>query len=154
MYGLVYAIAWFSSSMLSRRWRQTISSLPHRPPSSLPALRLNKYFEPIHFLKIKTQQVYWLLVKTQCHIHKVEPSCKAKWNSIFDIEANEWASIFTSPFFTCRSTKLQSFQYRLLHRTITCNHWLFKVKIKDSPLCDWCKEDDTIEHFFYIVTML
>ena len=48
--------------------------------------------------------------------------------------------------------KLQSFLYRLLHRIITCNHWLFIAKIKDTPSCKYCKLDYTIEHFFWHCT--
>ena len=57
-------------------------------------------------------------------------------------------SIYVNAFKTCRSTKLQSFQYRILNRVIACNHWLFNIKIKDSPNCDTCKIDDTLHHVF------
>ena len=56
--------------------------------------------------------------------------------------------IYTNAFISCRSTKLQSFQFRLLHRTIACNHWLFNIRIKDNPNCDTCQVDDTLSHFF------
>ena len=56
-----------------------------------------------------------------------------------------------SDFIVYQSYKIQSFQYRILNRIITCNHWLYNVKIKNSPLCD-CGEDDTIEHFFIVCT--
>ncbi len=40
--------------------------------------------------------------------------------------------IFKLPFHTVRDTKLQSFQFRLLHRIIPCNKWLNTIKIKNS----------------------
>ena len=43
--------------------------------------------------------------------------------------------------------RLQSFQYRILHRIMTCNHWLFYAKIKDKLKCETCDFNDTLEHF-------
>ena len=62
--------------------------------------------------------------------------------------AFDWEKIFCLPYKICRSTRLQSFQYRILHRIITCNQWLFNAKIKDNPNCETCNCDDTLEHFF------
>ncbi len=41
----------------------------------------------------------------------------------------------------------QSFQYKLLHRVIACNAWLKNVRIKNTPTCQYCNEDDDIQHF-------
>jgi hypothetical protein len=32
---------------------------------------------------------------------------------------------------------------------VNCNYWLHKIKIIDSPVCRFCKEIETIEHFFF-----
>ena len=46
--------------------------------------------------------------------------------------------------------KLRSFQYRLLHCAIVTNVHLFKWKIKNTPLCSFChEEDENISHLFY-----
>lgn len=48
------------------------------------------------------------------------------------------------------STKLRNFQFRYLHRAIFCNNTLYRWKIKDSPLCDFChQEPGTLEHVFF-----
>lgn len=62
---------------------------------------------------------------------------------------DEWREIYLRPFSSTRETKLQSFQYRLNHRLITCNRLLFKYRIKDSDLCSLCDQRDTLEHFFF-----
>ena len=79
---------------------------------------------------------------------KMKPKCITKWNEIYQNENLVWEKIFSLPYNICRNTKLQSFQYRVLHRTITCNHWLFITKIKQDPNCDICQLDDTLSHFF------
>lgn len=51
------------------------------------------------------------------------------------------------PYVTTRETKMHSFQYRVLHRLITCNKYLHKLKICDDPKCTYCREEDTMVHF-------
>ncbi len=51
-------------------------------------------------------------------------------------------------FKTVRDTKLQTFQYRILHYIIPYNELLFNVKIKNSNICSSCNETDTLPHFF------
>ena len=47
------------------------------------------------------------------------------------------------------STKLQFFQFHLLHRIIFTNAKLFEWKLVQSPLCSFCGiEEETIKHFF------
>ena len=44
---------------------------------------------------------------------------------------------------------LQSFQYKVLNRTIICRYNLYKWKIISSKTCNYCIQTDTIEHHFY-----
>ena len=52
------------------------------------------------------------------------------------------------PFKATRETKLQSFQYRLIHRIIPCNKWLYNITIKDSSKCNYCEKEDDLSHYF------
>ncbi len=101
----------------------------------------------IHPINLKSKDFYWkLLIKKtkQC-----EPACKNKWIKEFIIEPDSWESIFLIPFTACRETKLQTFQYKIIHRIFPCNKWLYTVKVSDSPLCPICGDkEDTIVHFF------
>lgn len=79
-----------------------------------------------------------------------QPTAKKKWEATVNIPSNdEWKDHYTRAFRTTRETKYQSFQCRLLHRVITCNHLLFRWKMREDGLCDVCDREDTIEHFFY-----
>ena len=44
---------------------------------------------------------------------------------------------------------LHSFQYKVVHRVLNCNKNLHKWKIKDSPVCIYCPETDSIEHHLF-----
>ena len=36
----------------------------------------------------------------------------------------------------------------LVHRIIPCNKWLYDITICESSLCSFCKEEDSLTHFF------
>ncbi len=59
-----------------------------------------------------------------------------------------WNRMFCLPFKICRKTKIQSFQYKLIHRVIACNAWLKTIRIKNTPTCQYCNEYDDIQHLF------
>ena len=67
-----------------------------------------------------------------------------------NFDVNKWSNIFTIPFNVTRETKLQSFQYKLIHRVIPCNKWLHMVNIKANDKCVYCKSNttDDLLHFF------
>ena len=99
-------------------------------------------------LKLKSRQIYWALINMHNNSTNTAPKCITKWNPLYCLLAFDWEKIFCLPYIICRITHLQSFQYRIQHRIIKCNHWLFNAKIKDNPNCATCNCNDTLEHFF------
>ena len=81
-----------------------------------------------------------------------EPQCKTKWCEYFPlfkcVDNSVWERIFEMPFLVTRETKLQSFQYRLVHRIIPCNKWLYNISIRETSKCTFCDNEDTIIHYF------
>ena len=98
--------------------------------------------------QLQSRQIYWFVFYLNNQTQNNEPKCISKWSALYENETFAWDRIFSLPYKICKNTRLQSLQYRLLHRIITCNHWLFNAKIKASPNCETCKCDDTLEHFF------
>ena len=95
--------------------------------------------------KDTTKKVYTLLNAK----NKFIPTCIKKWSEIFpEIMVTSWKDTFIRTFNFSRETKLQSFQYRILHRTIPCRKKLFEQKIVDSSDCLICGEQDNLQHFF------
>ncbi len=80
-----------------------------------------------------------------------QSSCINKWTIDYpkfeNVEQTLWKNIFCSAFHTTRETKLQSFQYRILHRTITYRKKLYDKKLVDSPNFLYCNNIDDIKHF-------
>ena len=96
---------------------------------------------------IQTKEIYWKTVENNIQ----EPSAIEKWNEKLEIDS--WPQIFKLPYKCTRKTKLQTLQYKIIHRIFPCNYWLQKIKIKESDICNFCNNADTIEHYFYNCTM-
>ena len=89
------------------------------------------------------KDVYKVLI----HRKAVQPTAVDRWNEIFDIDPSDWVNIYRLPYSTTRETKLQSLQYRIIHRIIPCRKWLFIQHVVDSSICNICGEPDDILHF-------
>ena len=73
-----------------------------------------------------------------------------KWEKLLDIEITDWSEYFVIMKRSCRDTYLRNFQFKFLHRIIATNSFLYKIKLKDTHLCTFCKaNDETIEHLFF-----
>ena len=107
--------------------------------------------------KIKTTSSTWTWniikgsnrkVKDALHTDTKLPTATAKWNAQF--QNLNWEKIFALTFRTTGDRQLQWFQMRILHRILPTEKYLFMCKIKDSPLCSFCKnENETLVHLFW-----
>ncbi len=88
------------------------------------------------------------------YLSKHNPISINKWTNFFpeldSVSISIWIRIFKLPFRTVRETKLQTFQYKIIHHIIPCNVWLFNLKFKNSKICNYCNEIDTQPHFFLL----
>ena len=103
----------------------------------------------MHLLsQVSCQMYYSKFVKCKGRV----PSCVRKWTEEYPefrtACASIWPNIYKKHFSITRETKLQSFQYQIIHRLITCKKRLFDMKIAENPECDFCKDIDNIRHFF------
>ena len=116
------------------------------PDCQGPGLIINNVYKSI--MNMKCKDFYWLLVDRI----DSKPSCITKWAEVFpsfvDVEPEIWERIFTMAFSVVSEPKIQSFQYRLIHRIIPCNEWLYNIKVKDTNVCDYCNAKDDILHYF------
>ena len=62
---------------------------------------------------------------------------------------DDWADVFRIPYTCTKSTKLQAFQYQVIHRYIPTKRFLFVRHIVDRPNCFKCNDDDTITHHLF-----
>lgn len=81
-------------------------------------------------------------------------SSQLKWETVFHTPQQErdefWNKGYSLPFKTVRETKIQAFQYKVLHRLLPCNKYLKIIKVKEEDTCISCPEVDTLEHFLFL----
>ena len=76
------------------------------------------------------------------------PKAVAKWNNTF--LGLDWPAIYSSLKNSTSDTRFKWFQYRILHRVLTTNDYLYKTKVIDSDRCTCCKtEKETISHLLW-----
>jgi hypothetical protein len=49
-----------------------------------------------------------------------------------------------TPFSVTKNTKLQDFQYKLIHRILITNSFLHKCGLKEIELCTFCAETNVM----------
>ncbi len=99
--------------------------------------------------KCKCKEFYWHIINSNIRI----PSTICQWQKVFiplkKTDRSFWKSIFRMPFITVRDTRIQTFQYCLIHRIVPCNEWLFKLTVKPYITCEYCFHSDSLIHLFY-----
>ena len=105
--------------------------------------------ENISLLKSKlkpTKCFYPILVKEFIQ----EPKrIMEQWNHELDLTTDsiKWKEVFSLAFKISPEAKLQSFQYKILHRILYTNPLLFKCNLKATELCSFCHETkETLLH--------
>ena len=74
-----------------------------------------------------------------------------KWCKVIPnfVSLEEFCSCFMYRFKCTNSTKLRDFQFQLLHKRLPSNKELYYWKIKDTKMCDFCNNEDSILHTIY-----
>jgi hypothetical protein len=107
-------------------------------------VKINKTMR--HIKNLKAKDTYWhLLTKTT-----KRPTSEKKWKEKTDLDLTEeeWATIYTLNRQLTRDTRILNFQFKITHRLLACGYNLKTWKIKDTNICEQCKQhEDTIEHF-------
>lgn len=67
----------------------------------------------------------------------------------YDMNEFDWGNISELPFKVTLESKIQTMQYQILNWIVRTNNYLYKIKLKDSSLCSFCKLNiETIENLY------
>ena len=133
---------------------QIRQSIPYVWRNMLYSTDSYENIEEIHYIdnkkvkllsKSNSKNFYWYFINKK----RRSPTSRIKWKNLFHyLEDDNWAKIYKRSFQITKETKMQSFQFKIIHRVITCKQKLNEMRIIDSPNCDYCQEIDDITHFF------
>ena len=76
------------------------------------------------------------------------PTAQRRWEAE-GISFDKWKHVYERPYKITSSTKLQSLQYKIIHRFFPTRKFLCVRMVVDDPFCDECTDIETIEHYFY-----
>lgn len=93
-----------------------------------------------------SKEIYSVLNNKSCI-----PTGIVRWNDILNVDKEiSWRKLCKLPFIVTKNSKLQWLQYRIIHRIISTNKFLYKINKASNTLCTFCKKDEeTIEHLFW-----
>ena len=79
------------------------------------------------------------------------PKCESKWNKELKLKGDfDWKQIHRKYFSITKDTNLIWFNFRIIHRILGTNKYLFMSKIRNDNLCSLCQmEVKTIMHIFF-----
>ena len=94
--------------------------------------------------KINPKYAYTIILQTCVPEKKM-----AFWNDTQDPDQLSWDKIHMNNFKCTINTRVRSFYFKLFHKAIALNNFLYKIKRKDSPNCSFCKNaPETYTHLF------
>ena len=77
-------------------------------------------------VEMKCKNFYWTMISKD---FVREPAAIARWSECFTLSKSNWQDIFALAFNCSIETKLQSFQFSVLHRFVPYKSKLFKMKL-------------------------
>ncbi len=123
---------------IPKKWKHILKQYTYTAP-------ISNIENSIHIDKCKN--IYCHLINNIQHT----PKAITSWENVYSNFKNKgnifWDTILKMPFITTRDTSIQSFQCKVLHRTLPFNEWLNNIKINSENTCSFCNEIDTITHF-------
>lgn len=129
-------------SSVPRSWRLKLEHMEENPGAQ-------DDLKTVQALK-KTKKVcnyaYQIFVKKLNYKDKY----KQHWQNLLgEITENEWVKYNVNAFRCTQSAKLQSFQFKVIHKILYTNSLLMRVGIVNDDRCVFCKtEKETIMHLF------
>ena len=129
-----------------KKWKQSMSTnKPRREakrPDTLVIIDNNK----LCLESINSQMVYWHFINK---IKKAPTAIDAWISEFIFLNDSDFGNYFEMPYKIVRDTKMQTFQYKILHNLIPCRAKLYIWKISDNSNCAACGEHDSQNHFFF-----
>ena len=128
-------------------WRIILKScnyIPVQPKQEAIFVAKGKNEKP---LSLMTSKEFYVILYKRVNI---QPTCIAKWNEYYSISFHDtqWKQIFNMPFTLSKNTKLQEFQYKIIHRVYASDSYVANFDKNVSKMCKQCNIKNDIIHTF------
>ena len=121
-----------------------------REIQALGTLQESRETELVLALKKAEKVCKWAYGELLKNLNIKEPY-KAKWSNILnEVGDDEWKHYHSSAFRCTKNTKLQAFQFKILHHILATQKMLKLYKISETDSCTFCGNSvETIEHLLF-----
>ena len=82
-------------------------------------------------------------------VPKVIPTAQRRWEAENVMFGEKWSRVYLLPFKVTTSTRLQSLQFKIIHRFFPTRRYLCTRKVVEDPFCNNCGNIESLEHCFY-----
>ena len=111
-------------------------------------------YEPLSTKLSKSKKASALVYKSLVRNKGEAPrNSQKKWLmdcSCLSSENLDWSSAYLLALRCTKSTKLIEFHFKLVHRRLATNDFLFKIKLKENRNCTFCQNaPETLIHLFW-----
>ena len=99
-------------------------------------------YEPFSTKLLKSKNVSALVYKSLVRNKgEVRRNSQKKWlmDCSLSSENLDWSSAYLLALRCTKSTKLIEFHFKLFHRRLATNNFLFKIKLKENENCTFCQ---------------
>lgn len=127
-------------------WKRALSDNFSTEESIGYAMRIED--QKFELLKSGPKSWYGAIILAKRQELRRQNSWASELISAGDDSTIDWEASYSLPYKISRETKLQSFQFRILHRLITCNKYLHTIRLHNDGNCSLCGRPDLISHFF------
>jgi hypothetical protein len=130
---------------IPKKWKDTLKQQPHNG-----TIDDNLIFDignvEYDIRTINTKAIYQAMIKNMQEPYNIQ----SKHIYSFDLDANEFLKSFQACHKATISPKAKETQFKILHNYVATNKLLYKMKIKESPRCNFCNlYDQTTYHMFF-----
>lgn len=127
-------------------WRRLITP-EGGSPNGDGLLIHSKENKTLDIQKEPPKKIYSFLLKGK----RSKPKAEIKWEQNLGnaLSTEDWNTRYMMSFRATRETRLQSLQYKILHRTLPCRKYLKTIRVTETDSCSLCGEQDTIQHFIH-----
>ena len=137
------------------KYHQLIASIPNtikdKMKNEIPInIPTNTLKQKLSKSKIKANKVLYSIQLNSIEIN--DQSLTEKWRNKLhtNIENIPWKVIYKTQIKSTNDVSLRNFQYKYVNRIVPTNKYLYRCKLVNSNLCDFCQEHiETHEHLFW-----
>ena len=117
-------------------------------PVHVTGLTPDMIFDKIKTKLLSTKKIpkyaYGVILETRVPEKQIK-----HWGNFSDSDGDNWEKIHINNFKSTIITRVRSFYFKLFHRAIALNNFLYKIKRKDAPDCVFCSSvPETYIHLF------